>query len=239
MVCNSLLYTVYNIIINILITINVAIFLGAGKSTLISCISGLTSITSGNAWILGKNINSLISQEMKKMIGICGQYDVLFPLLTVKEHLEFYARLKGISKKNINNHVLNMIDKIDLRDRMNYLPNQLSGGMKRKLSLAIAFIGDSKIILLDECTNGMDVKSRRLAWDIIEKEKKNRTIILTTHFLDEADMLYVIFIINFIFYSLCAQIANVKEFSRIFWSWILRKFSDILQFGLNESLMDT
>ena len=155
-------------------------------------LSGSITPTSGDAWILGKNINQSMSQ-VRKLIGICPQFDILFPHLTVKQHLEMYANLKDVSKYQIKQVVSTMMDKTGLTEKCDFLPGQLSGGFKRKLSLAIALIGDSKVIFLDEPTSNLDPQSRRQIWDIIQNEKQNRTIIFTSHYMDECEILYVNF----------------------------------------------
>ena len=119
------------------------------------------------------------------------QHDVLWPLLTAEEHLRFFARLKGVPDNQLQaelNRVINVFNMLDSGLWGKYPPN-MSGGEKRKLSLAIALIGGSQIVFLDEPTSGMDPENRRKVWDIIQAEKKNRSIILTTHYMDEADIL--------------------------------------------------
>ncbi|KAL1813550.1 hypothetical protein ACET3Z_023615 [Daucus carota] len=161
---------------------------GAGKSTTISMIVGLLSPTSGDAVVLGKNILTDMD-EIRKNLGVCPQYDILFPELTVKEHLELFANIKGVKADLLDNVVCEMVDEVGLADKLNIVVRALSGGMKRKLSLAIALIGDSKIIVLDEPTSGMDPYSMRMTWQLIKRIKKGRIILLTTHSMDEADVL--------------------------------------------------
>eukprot|EP01083_Nonionella_stella_P193083 713449_1 len=163
---------------------------GAGKTTTLSMLSGLLDISSGNAWILGHSIQSEEGRKfIRKSMGVCPQHDVLFQNLTVREHLELFCRLKGVPGHLIAREVDKSIQLIDLQDKEHEFPGNMSGGQKRKLSLGIAFIGGSKIVFLDEPTSGMDPASRRKTWNLIAKEKQNRCIILTTHFMDEADIL--------------------------------------------------
>eukprot|EP00486_Rosalina_sp_Unknown_P000997 CAMPEP_0201566782 /NCGR_PEP_ID=MMETSP0190_2-20130828/6860_1 /ASSEMBLY_ACC=CAM_ASM_000263 /TAXON_ID=37353 /ORGANISM="Rosalina sp." /LENGTH=1780 /DNA_ID=CAMNT_0047985985 /DNA_START=1581 /DNA_END=6920 /DNA_ORIENTATION=- len=162
---------------------------GAGKTTTISMLTGLLNITSGNAWILGDSVQAGGMKNIRKSLGVCPQHDVLFKRLTVREHLELFCRLKGVPSRLIPGEVDKTIDQIGVKDKEHEFPPNLSGGQKRKLSLGIALIGGSKIVFLDEPTSGMDPQSRRVTWDLIAKEKKNRCIILTTHFMDEADIL--------------------------------------------------
>lgn len=161
---------------------------GAGKSTTISMLVGLVPPTSGDALVFGKNINTDMD-EIRKGLGVCPQNDILFPELTVREHLEIFATLKGVDEDVLERVVTNMVDQVGLADKSNTVAKALSGGMRRKLSLGIALIGDSKVIILDEPTSGMDPYSMRLTWQLIKKMKKGRIILLTTHSMDEADEL--------------------------------------------------
>ncbi|KAA0056173.1 ABC transporter A family member 1 isoform X7 [Cucumis melo var. makuwa] len=161
---------------------------GAGKSTTISMLVGLFPPTAGDALVLGKNIITDM-EEIRKGLGVCPQNDILFPELTVREHLEIFATLKGVKEDFLERTVVDMVNEVGLADKINTPVNALSGGMKRKLSLGIALIGDSKVIVLDEPTSGMDPYSMRLTWQLIKKIKKGRIILLTTHSMDEADEL--------------------------------------------------
>ncbi|CAN0878408.1 ABC transporter A family member 1 [Linum grandiflorum] len=161
---------------------------GAGKSTTIAMLVGLIPPTSGDALVFGKNITTDMD-EIRRGLGVCPQQDILFPELTVREHLELFATLKGVDESFLDRSVTDMIDEVGLGDKVNTVVRALSGGMKRKLSLGIALIGNSKVIILDEPTSGMDPYSMRLTWQLIKKIKKGRTILLTTHSMDEADEL--------------------------------------------------
>ncbi|XP_047427991.1 phospholipid-transporting ATPase ABCA3 [Mugil cephalus] len=161
---------------------------GAGKTTTLSMLTGLFPPTSGRAYISGYDI----CQDMaliRRSLGLCPQHDVLFDNLTVREHLLFYAQLKGYSKEKIPDEVDRIIRILNLEDKRQARSKTLSGGMKRKLSIGIALIGDSKVVMLDEPTSGMDPSARRATWDLLQGEKRGRTIMLTTHFMDEADLL--------------------------------------------------
>ncbi|PON86894.1 ABC transporter A, ABCA [Trema orientale] len=161
---------------------------GAGKSTTISMLVGLVPPTSGDALVFRQNIISDMD-EIRKGLGVCPQNDILFPELTVREHLEIFAILKGVEEDSMERVVTDMVDQVGLADKSNTVVKALSGGMKRKLSLGIALIGNSKVIILDEPTSGMDPYSMRLTWQLIKKIKKGRIILLTTHSMDEADEL--------------------------------------------------
>uniref|UniRef100_H0XJ34 ABC transporter domain-containing protein n=1 Tax=Otolemur garnettii TaxID=30611 RepID=H0XJ34_OTOGA len=161
---------------------------GAGKSTTLSILSGLYPPTSGKAYINGYNISRQMVQ-IRKSLGLCPQHDLLFNYMTVSEHLYFYGVIKGIHQKAIPMEINNMLSAFKLLEKHNALSKSLSGGMKRKLSVIIALIGGSKVVILDEPTSGMDPASRRVTWDLLQQYKKDRTILLTTHLMDEADIL--------------------------------------------------
>ena len=163
---------------------------GAGKTTTISMVSGLLPMTSGNIKVLG--LDSITDREkIKEVMGICPQTNPIYPMLTVEEHLYLYARVKKSQKSSADLavEVETILKDIDLWDKRGYQSGKLSGGQKRKLCVACAFIAGSKVILLDEPTSGLDVAARRHLWEMLKKYKKDKIIILTTHFMDEADYL--------------------------------------------------
>lgn len=162
---------------------------GAGKSTTMSMLTGLFSPTSGTAYIDGKDIRTDLN-SIRGSLGLCPQHNVLFNELTVREHITFFSKLKGLKKKNdIEEQIRKYVNLLELMPKINAQSSTLSGGMKRKLSIGIALCGDSKIVMCDEPTSGMDPAARRALWDLLIQEKKGRTILLTTHFMDEADVL--------------------------------------------------
>jgi ABC-type multidrug transport system ATPase subunit len=161
---------------------------GAGKSTTIGILTGLTAPTSGVAIINGMDVSQDM-QSIRHSLGVCPQHDVLFADLTVEEHLTLFANFKGMPRSEVQAAVTSMIAEVGLTEKRKVASKNLSGGMKRKLSLGIAFIGGSKVVILDEPTSGIDAYSRRFVWNVIRKYKEGRTIILTTHFLEEADLL--------------------------------------------------
>ncbi|CAI8011248.1 ATP-binding cassette sub-family A member 3 [Geodia barretti] len=161
---------------------------GAGKTTTISILTGLYTPTGGTAVINGYDIRSNMDQ-IRHSLGICPQHNVLFDRLTVLEHLKFFAILKGMQFGMIEGEVEHMLTDLEFQDKRDTIANNLSGGMKRKLSVSIALIGGSKTVVLDEPTSGMDPYARRATWDLLAKHKEGRTILLTTHFMDEADLL--------------------------------------------------
>uniref|UniRef100_A0A1B6DIK2 ABC transporter domain-containing protein n=2 Tax=Clastoptera arizonana TaxID=38151 RepID=A0A1B6DIK2_9HEMI len=161
---------------------------GAGKTTTISILTGLFPPTQGTATIYGLDIRKDMD-IIRNSLGMCPQHNVLFDLLTVEEHLWFYARLRGQKPDTVIVERDQMIDDLGLPHKRNTYSKDLSGGMQRKLSVAVAFIGGSKTVILDEPTSGVDPHSRRSIWELLIKYKKNRTVILTTHYMDEADLL--------------------------------------------------
>ncbi|KAJ6632964.1 Phospholipid-transporting ATPase ABCA3, partial [Pseudolycoriella hygida] len=161
---------------------------GAGKTTTMSMLTGMIRPTSGSAIINGKDIRRDID-GVRASLGLCPQHNILFDELTVKEHIIFFSRLKGLNGKEVQEEVEKYVNLINLRPKMNSLSKTLSGGMKRKLCVCIALCGRSKVVLLDEPTSGMDPASRRALWDVLREEKQGRTLLLSTHFMDEADIL--------------------------------------------------
>ncbi|RHY92148.1 hypothetical protein DYB35_010826, partial [Aphanomyces astaci] len=126
---------------------------------------------------------------IRHSLGMCPQHDVLYAELSVLEHLVFYGRIKGFRGAALEAQVDAKIVEVGLTEKRHVRTSDLSGGMKRKLSLAIALLGDSQVVFLDEPTSGMDPYSRRSSWEIILNNRYNRIIVLTTHFMDEADIL--------------------------------------------------
>ncbi|NXV83242.1 ABCA1 protein, partial [Atlantisia rogersi] len=161
---------------------------GAGKTTTMSILTGLFPPTSGTAFILGKDIRSELS-TIRQNLGVCPQHNVLFDLLTVEEHIWFYARLKGLPEKKVKEEMEQMAMDVGLPHKLKARTSKLSGGMQRKLSVALAFVGGSKVVILDEPTAGVDPYSRRGIWELLLKYRQGRTIILSTHHMDEADIL--------------------------------------------------
>ncbi|XP_055842779.1 LOW QUALITY PROTEIN: uncharacterized protein LOC129909731 [Episyrphus balteatus] len=161
---------------------------GAGKTTTISMLTGMFPPTSGTAILNGCDIRTNIDGA-RASLGICPQHNILFDELTVKQHLIFYGRLKGMKGDALETEVNTYIRKIELESKANVASSSLSGGMKRKLSVCAAFCGGSKVVLCDEPSSGMDPAARRQLWDLLQAEKTGRTVLLTTHFMDEADVL--------------------------------------------------
>ncbi|NXU17168.1 ABCA1 protein, partial [Pardalotus punctatus] len=161
---------------------------GAGKTTTMSILTGLLPPTSGTAYILGLDIRSDID-SIRKSMGMCPQHNVLFDILTVEEHVWFYGRLKGLSEQQVQEEMEQLLQDTGLPHKRREQTRNLSGGMQRKLSVAIAFVGGSRVVILDEPTAGVDPFSRRSIWELLLKYRKGRTIILSTHYMDEAELL--------------------------------------------------
>ncbi|XP_008589411.1 PREDICTED: ATP-binding cassette sub-family A member 3-like [Galeopterus variegatus] len=151
-------------------------------------ILGFYPPTSGKAYIDGYDISKQMVQ-IRKSLGLCPQQNLLFKHLTVSEHLYFYSVMKGVHKQMSPVETDHMLSAFNLLEKRDAFAQSLSGGMKRKLSIIIALMGGSKVVILDEPTSGMDPASRRATWDLLQQYKEDRTILLTTHYMDEADVL--------------------------------------------------
>ncbi|XP_002739960.1 phospholipid-transporting ATPase ABCA3-like [Saccoglossus kowalevskii] len=161
---------------------------GAGKTTTLSMLTGLFPPSAGTALVNGYDIRTDM-QSVRSSLGLCPQHDILFDKLTVEEHLIFFTKLKGFPSSKVKSEVDRYILALGLEDKRKTLSKSLSGGMKRKLSVGIALVADSKVVMLDEPTSGMDPSARRFTWDLLQQHRAGRTILLTTHFMDEADLL--------------------------------------------------
>lgn len=161
---------------------------GAGKTTTISMLTGLINSTSGFAEVFGIDLFADMN-EVRNFLGVCPQHDILFDLLTPEEHLEIFCDFKGVPKEEQPFQIKQMLMDVDVYHHKDTVAENLSGGSRRKLSVAIALIGGSKLVLLDEPTSGMDLSARRKLWNMLKNYKHNRVIILTTHYMDEADIL--------------------------------------------------
>uniref|UniRef100_A0A3Q3R5P0 ABC transporter domain-containing protein n=1 Tax=Monopterus albus TaxID=43700 RepID=A0A3Q3R5P0_MONAL len=163
---------------------------GAGKSTLMNILCGICTPTSGSASIYGSPVAEIAEgSEMKRLVGICSQFNIIFDVLTVEEHLRIFAAIKGILPKDIDTEVTKVLKDLDLEKIMTVQAKNLSGGQKRKLSVGIAVLGDPKILLLDEPTAGMDPCSRHQVWSLLKSRRAGRVTVLSTHYMDEADIL--------------------------------------------------
>jgi ATP-binding cassette, subfamily A (ABC1), member 3 len=161
---------------------------GAGKTTTISMLTGLLNASSGHCEVYGYDLFNDM-QNVRQFLGVCPQHDILFDLLTPEEHLDIFCDFKGVDKRVKKEEIKKMLVDVDVFGSKDIEAKNLSGGNRRKLSVAIALIGGSKFVLLDEPTAGMDLSARRKLWNMLKNYKSNRIIILTTHYMDEADIL--------------------------------------------------
>jgi ABC-type multidrug transport system ATPase subunit len=151
-------------------------------------LTGLTDATAGDATVLGYSLRSDID-AIRKTMGVCPQFDILWNELTSAEHIRLFGALKGLAASAAEQEATERLRDVDLTSVSNIPAGNYSGGMKRRLSVAIALTGSPQIVYLDEPTTGMDPVSRRQVWTLLEKEKKKRLVVLTTHSMEEADML--------------------------------------------------
>ena len=161
---------------------------GAGKTTLINVLTGMTEPTAGSATVLGKRLSDDIG-AVRHSLGFCPQHDVLWNTLTVNEHFEIFGRIRGLPMSTIRERSARLIATLGLEGKQTAPVSALSGGMKRKLSVGMAFIGDSKFVILDEPTSGLDPLSRRHLWEVLGKLREERVLLLSTHYMDEAEVL--------------------------------------------------
>lgn len=161
---------------------------GAGKTTTVKMLSCLIKPTSGDAFLLGDSIIS-DAHSIKEKTNISPQETAVAENLSVLENLEFIAGIYGQDSKNANKNALDIAKNFGLEGELNRKPKNLSGGMQRRLSIAMALISKPEILFLDEPTLGLDVLARRELWSFIKSLKGKVTIILTTHYMDEVENL--------------------------------------------------
>ena len=154
---------------------------GAGKTTLFKMLTGDIDISHGQAFVAQKSIKTQLKQA-QKLMGYCPQFDALDPLLSGIEHLQFYARIKGIRAEDVNRVAKFTIDKLGLSMYSHRISSSYSGGNRRKLSTAIALIGNPAVLFLDEPTSGMDPKAKRFLWTCVnDVVKSGCSVVLTSH----------------------------------------------------------
>lgn len=158
---------------------------GAGKTTTVKMLSGLLAPTSGDAEILGYSLVSQ-TQEVKSRINLSPQETAVAPKLTVRENLELIAGIYGSTRKEAKEKAAAILEEFRMQEVAGQRAGTLSGGWQRRLSIAMALISQPQILFLDEPTLGLDVLARRELWNIIEKLKGRVTVILTTHYMEEA-----------------------------------------------------
>lgn len=161
---------------------------GAGKTTTIKMLSCLIEPSEGNAFVGGNSINGG-EIKVKSLIGVSPQETAVAPNLSVKENLEFICGIHGFSKEKSKTKIAELSKKLSLDEILYKRAGKLSGGWQRRLSIAMALISEPEILFLDEPTLGLDVISRSELWDIIRGLKGKITIVLTTHYMEEAEAL--------------------------------------------------
>lgn len=162
---------------------------GAGKTTTINILCGLIKSTSGSVVVGGLNVQKH-PYKVKELIGVCPQETAIYPYLTGLENVDLFGNLHAMNKDALKEKRSELLEKMGLVEDGKRRAGKYSGGMKRRLSLALALIHDPQIAFLDEPTVGMDPQSRHAVWDFIkELKKEGKTIILTTHYMEEAEEL--------------------------------------------------
>ncbi len=161
---------------------------GAGKTTTIRMLCGLLRPSEGDAILMGHSV-SREPEAVKQVINLSPQETAVAPKLSVQENLELIARLYGASRMQARQKAEHLLHAFHLQDRAQEKAKTLSGGMQRRLSIAMALISDPAVLFLDEPTLGLDVRARRDLWKQIEQLKGHMTVILTTHYLEEAEAL--------------------------------------------------
>lgn len=161
---------------------------GAGKTTTIKMLSCLTGPTSGDAFVGGYSV-SKDSEQVKKLIGVSPQETAVAPNLSVKENLEMICGIHGFDKEKTRAKISELSGQFNLDEVLKRKAGKLSGGWQRRVSIAMALISEPRILFLDEPTLGLDVIARHDLWDVIRSLKGKITIILTTHYMEEAEEL--------------------------------------------------
>ncbi|KPM09114.1 ABC transporter-like protein 14, partial [Sarcoptes scabiei] len=163
---------------------------GAGKTSLLNMLNGSMQPTSGQIKIFNLDISEVRHlRKLQTRFGVCFQEDILIDELTTMEQLIFFGQMKGCFGRELRKEIKFLLTETDLTEKKNSFASSLSGGQRRKLCIAVALIGGSKILFFDEPTSGVDPYSRRKIWKLLNSYKENRFIILSTHFMDEADIL--------------------------------------------------
>ncbi|PNX45372.1 MAG: hypothetical protein BV459_08565 [Thermoplasmata archaeon M11B2D] len=171
---------------------------GAGKSTAVNVLSTLLEPTGGSATLDGHDV-VFDPESVRKIIGVCPQEPAFYPHLTGRENIELIGEMHLVPKDVLKVRIDSMVEKIGMEDHINRRAKEYSGGMIRRVSMLMALVSNPKIALLDEPTVAMDPKSRRAVWDFIRELKGNGvSIILTTHYMEEAE-------------ELCDRVAIIDE----------------------------
>lgn len=159
---------------------------GAGKTTMISIITGFLKATEGRVFLFGQEKGK---DPIDSKMALCPQFNIQWPNLSVEEHLTIFGMLRDMEGANLKKNVDKIMKQIDLVDKRHVYASKLSGGMRRRLSIGIALMGDTEIIFLDEPTTGLDPKRRRELWSIIKSIRGERSFVISTHLMEEAEYL--------------------------------------------------
>ncbi|XP_049715282.1 ATP-binding cassette sub-family A member 6 isoform X2 [Elephas maximus indicus] len=162
----------------------------AGKSSLLNILNGLSVPTEGLVTIYNRKLSEKQDlEEIRKITGVCPQFNIQVGVLTVKENLRLFAKIKGIQPQEVEQEVQRILLELDMQSIQDNLAKNISEGQKRKLTFGIAILGDPQVLLLDEPTAGLDPFSRHRVWNLLKERKTNHVILLSTNFTDEADIL--------------------------------------------------
>ncbi len=161
---------------------------GAGKTTVIRMLCGLVTPTAGEGYLLGNSIKTDLT-KVKALLGVSPQETAIAPNLTVEENLAFLCGVYGYSKQKGEEVRASLVEMLGLGEVLHRRAGKLSGGWQRRLSIAMALVGEPKILFLDEPTLGLDVLARSDLWALIRKLKGEITLLLTTHYMEEAEAL--------------------------------------------------
>jgi ABC-type multidrug transport system ATPase subunit len=161
---------------------------GAGKTTTFNMLVGMFAPTEGDCLIDGKSVRRDVA-ELRSKLGFCPQHDLLWPVLTAREHLRIYASFKNLPSALVDEEIETRLNGVGLGSMGDVATSEFSAGLRRRLSIAISLIGNPSILYLDEPTTGMGPVAMRQVWKIIQESKKGRVTILTTHSMQEAEML--------------------------------------------------
>ena len=162
---------------------------GSGKTTTINCLTGLLKPTAGAITVAGYDVQ-VNGSEARGVMGVSPQETAVYPYLTGRENVELFGELQDLPRKTLDERTDYVIEKVGLMEEAGRRVGNYSGGMKRRVSIAMALVADPKVVLLDEPTVGMDPQARRAVWDfILDLRDRGKTIVITTHYMEEAQEL--------------------------------------------------
>jgi ABC-2 type transport system ATP-binding protein len=162
---------------------------GSGKTTTINCLTGLLAPTAGRVSVGGFDVQTQ-GDEARCVMGVSPQETAVYPHLTGRENVELFGELQSVPRKTLDERTDYVIEKVGLMEEAGRRVGKYSGGMKRRVSIAMALVADPKVVLLDEPTVGMDPQARRAVWDfVLDLRDRGKTIVITTHYMEEAQEL--------------------------------------------------